>query len=146
MAHATETRLRDRWPGTAHPPEATRPPDLRPLTGVWHSYDRETTGIVRLDITEQDATPVVRAYGGGQQPHDWGEAAAAAFTAGVDAHESVGFSAEYRLDFARILLAGYLNKRLLVVDAYTVFTDGSRRASYFQRDHLYNLGPRGSTP
>jgi len=36
-----------------------------------------------------------------------------------------------------MLLAAYLNKRLLVVDAYSTFTDGSGRANYFQRDHLY---------
>ena len=34
-------------------------------------------------------------------------------------------------------LACYLNKRLLVVDAYTRFADGSGRAAYFARDHFY---------
>jgi hypothetical protein len=36
-----------------------------------------------------------------------------------------------------VMLACYLNKRLLVVDAYTVFQDGSGRSPYFQRDHFY---------
>jgi hypothetical protein len=153
MPYATETRLRDRYPpaarpGPARPPGRPAPaPDLAPLTGLWHSYDRETTGILRLEITARGPVPVVRVHGAGVPgPIDWGEVPAQAFTAGVAVHESVGFSARYQLDFARILLAAYLNKRLLVVDAYTVFTDGSGRNGYFQRDHLHNLGPGGGTP
>ena len=51
--------------------------------------------------------------------------------------EAVAFRADYDLGFARVMLACYLNKRLLVVDAYTVFQDGSGRSPYFQRDHFY---------
>jgi hypothetical protein len=130
------TRTRDRrQPGGI---SLVLPIDLRPLLGGWVNYDRTSTGIQRLDIDDWEGTPVVRAFGAGQpDPIDWGEVAGAAFTDGVDGHHAVAFTAGYHLDFAHVLLAGYLNKRLLVVDAYSTFTDNSGRASYFQRDHLY---------
>jgi hypothetical protein len=43
----------------------------------------------------------------------------------------------YDFGAARVTLACYLNKRLLVVDAYTTFHDGSGRSPYFARDHFY---------
>jgi hypothetical protein len=114
------------------------PVNLRPLLGGWVNYDKGSTGIQRLEIDDWEGTPVVRAFGAGHpDPIDWGEVAGAAFADGVDGHHAVAFTATYHLDFATVLLAAYLNKRLLVVDAYSTFTDGSGRASYFQRDHLY---------
>jgi len=35
------------------------------------------------------------------------------------------------------VLAAYLNKRILVVDCYNTFKDGSGRCNYFFRDHFY---------
>jgi hypothetical protein len=114
------------------------PIDLRPLRGRWVNYNEQSTGIHRLEIDDWEGTPVVRVFGAGRSgPIDWGEVAGAAFTDGVTGHEAVAFTADYHLEFATVLLAGYLNKRLLVVDAYSTFTDGSGRAPYFQRDHFF---------
>ena len=55
----------------------------------------------------------------------------------VDGREAVAFTASYDLSFASVLLAGYLDKHHLVVDAYSIFTDSSGRAAYFQRDNFY---------
>jgi hypothetical protein len=130
------TRTRDRPPpGQVH---LILPVDLRPLLGTWVNYDHTSSGIRRLHIEDWEGTPVVRVFGAAlPEPIDWGEVAGAAFTTGVDAREAVAFTAVYHLEFARVMLAAYLNKRLLVVDAYTAFTDHSGRAAYFQRDHLY---------
>lgn len=136
MANAMMTRVRDRLPAGG---ERTLPRiDLRPLLGGWVNYNESATGINRVYIDDWESTPTVRVFGASRPaPIDWGEVAGAAFADGVGGREAVGFSAGYDLTFAQVLLAGYLNKRLLVLDAYTVFTDHSGRANYFQRDHFY---------
>jgi hypothetical protein len=130
------TRVRDRPQVDASP--LVLPISLRPLLGRWVNYNEHSTGIHRVEIDDWEGTPVVRVFGAGRhEPIDWGEVAGAAFADGVGGHEAVGFSADYHLEFAHVLLAAYLNKRLLVVDAYSAFTDSSGRANYFQRDHFY---------
>jgi hypothetical protein len=130
----TRARDRPRSDGNA----LVLPINLRPLLGNWINYDEGSSGIHHLEVDDWEGTPVVRAFGAGRpDPIDWGEVAGAAFTDGVGTREAVAFTASYHLPFASVLLAAYLNKRLLVVDAYSTFTDGSGRASYFQRDHLY---------
>lgn len=139
MSSLLTTRIRDR-PGLAAAglPGLSLPINLAPILGVWVNYNEKSTGINRVEISDWDGLPTVRVFGAGRPaPIDWGEVAGSAFTGGVDGHEAVGFSANYDLSFATVLLAAYLNKRLLVVDAYSTFTDGSGRASYFQRDHFY---------
>jgi hypothetical protein len=128
-------RLRDHPGATAGSGEI----DLRPLLGAWRSYDNDTTGILRVDITSRDGGLVLAPHSG--TPVDWGDIAAAAFAIDVTGHEAVGFLAECRRGPATVLLAAYLNKRLLVVDTYTRFTDTVSGANHFQRDHLYTVSP-----
>lgn len=130
-----ETRVRDRLNGSR---PATRRVDLAPLLGGWLNYDATATGIARVDIGDRNGALTVRAFGAnGPEPVDWGEAFGAAYSGGVGDTEAIGFTADHNTGFARVLLAAYLNKRLLVIDAYTIFTDESGRANYFQRDHFY---------
>jgi hypothetical protein len=131
------SRARDRLEG-AGPRPAVPVVDLSPLTGAWVNFDAGSTGILRLEIGDRDGGLGVRVWGtGSPSPSDWGEAVGDAFTDGVGLCSAVAFRAGYDLGFARVLLACYLNKRLLVVDAYTLFQDGSGRSPYFQRDHFY---------
>jgi hypothetical protein len=130
------TRIRDRPPDglVAAAPSI----DLRPLFGGWVNCDEHTTGIHRVEIGDWEGTPVVRVFGAGRPaPIDWGEAAGMAFAADVTHGEAVAFMARYDLGFAEVLLAGYLNNRLLVVNTYAMFTDSSGRADYVQPDHFY---------
>lgn len=118
-------------------PRRNSPVGLRPLLGVWVNYDQTSSGISRIEIGDWEGAPMVRVFGANRPaPVDWGEAVGAAFSDGTGS-DAVAFTASYDLPYVSVLLAAYLNKRLLVVDAYTVFTDSSGRASYFQRDHLY---------
>jgi hypothetical protein len=114
--------------------------DLRPLLGAWRSYDNDTTGILRVDIASRDGKLIVAPHSFGISV-DWGEIAAAAFAIDVTGHEAVGFLAECQRGPVTVLLAAYLNKRLLVVDTYTRFTDTVSGANHFQRDHLYTVSP-----
>jgi hypothetical protein len=119
-------------------PRPVRPVDLEPLAGTWVNFDAASTGIHHLEIEDRNGQLILRTWGTGSPgPQDWGEAVAEPFTDGVALHAAVAFRTAYDHGFARVMLACYLNKRLLVVDAYTVFQDGSGRSPYFQRDHLY---------
>jgi hypothetical protein len=109
-----------------------------PLVGTWVSFDAATRGIVRVVVAHRGGRLLVRAFGAASPaPQDWGEVAGDAFAGGVDAAAAVGFTARFRFGFLDTRLAAYLNRRLLVVDSYNVFHDGSGRASYFSRDHFY---------
>jgi hypothetical protein len=119
-------------------PRPVQPVDLAPLVGTWVNFDTASTGIHHLEIADRNGQLLVRTWGtGAPSPHDWGEAVAEPFTDGVALHAAVAFRVVYDVGFARVMIASYLNKRLLVVDAYTVFQDGSGRSPYFQRDHFY---------
>jgi hypothetical protein len=131
--------------------------DAAPLCGRWVSFDAATRGIARIEIMvpEVQATPAavigprpraantgapieVRVFGSfppGVQ--DWGAAAGEAFAGGVEGGAAVGFTARFGFGFLDVMLAAYLNRRLLVVDSYNVFRDGSGRSGYFARDHFY---------
>jgi hypothetical protein len=127
--------------------------DSSPLVGTWVCFDAATRGLVRVVVTVRGGRLAVRAFGASSPaPQDWGEAVGDAFAGGVDRVGGVGgvvgvdgvggaaavaFTARYRFGFVDALLAAYLNRRLLVVDCYSVFGDGSGRSSYFSRDHFY---------
>jgi hypothetical protein len=133
------TRARDQL-GLDGGPTVARPIDLGPLVGTWINYDEHSSGISRVEINQRDGKLAVRAFGAGEpEPVDWGLVAGEAFSDGVALREATAFKAHYDFGFMTVMLAAYLNKRLLVLDAYSVFADSDGRSSYFQRDHLYIL-------
>lgn len=138
------SRARD-LPGAGERPEP-RAVDPAPLLGEWVNFDRASRGMARLVISAtvsgsgsaSNGGMTVHAFGAGAPaPVDWGEVPGAPFADGVGLDAGVAFTADYEFHGHRVTLACYLNKRLLVVDAYTRFADGSGRAAYFARDHFY---------
>jgi hypothetical protein len=120
-------------------PDIALSPDARidpgPVLGSWVNYDRNTIGIARLRIrvrAEDIGVTILEA--GSLGPATNAEAAGSVFGGAVTGFDATGFSARLRFDGNDVLLAAYLNGRLLVVDAYAV--DPARRG-YFHRDHLY---------
>jgi hypothetical protein len=116
--------------------DRVEPIDASPLLGDWINYDAGSRNIARLTITlSGDSNVVLRVFG--VPAIDWGKATAHPFALTVAGGEAVAFSATYDFGFLRTAILAYLNKRLLVVDAYSAFHDGSGRSSYFVRDHFY---------
>jgi len=118
------SRLSDRAPLNA------APIDPAPLLGDWLNYDATSRNIASLTITHGEGRIILHIT-------NWGETTALPFALTTAGGEAAAFRAAYDFDFARIAILAYLNKRLLVVDAYTTFHDDSRRSSYFARDHFY---------
>ncbi|HEX7679207.1 MAG TPA: hypothetical protein VF713_13840 [Thermoanaerobaculia bacterium] len=109
--------------------------DPSPLLGEWTNYDDASRNIVRLTLVQRGDAVVLRVIG--VSDIDWGETTAHPFALTVAGGEAVAFKATYDFGFLRVAILAYLNKRLLVVDAYSTFHDDSGRSSYFVRDHFY---------
>jgi len=115
--------------------DRTTPIDPSPLLGEWLNYDVGSRNIASLTVTQRGDDVILRITG--VPDFDWGEMTVSPFALTVAGGEAVAFKAAYDFDFLRVAVLAYLNKRLLVVDAYCTFYDGSGRSSYFARDHFY---------
>ena len=136
MAALDFTRRFDRLHGLAADRGGVDP---RTLVGAWVNFDLTSKGVVEVAIAQQEADLTVRTFGAcSPSPCDWGTVGAEAF-AGVGDRDAVGFKAHYDFGSVDTLLVAYLNLRLLVVDSYTTFRDGSGRSRYFLRDHFYQV-------
>lgn len=122
-------RLSDRPSGNA------TPIDPATLLGQWINYDTSSRNIVGLTIARRGDAVILRITGAPDV--DWGETIIEPFSLTTAGGDGAAFRANYDFDFARIAILAYLNKSLLVVDAYTTFGDGSGRSNYFARDHFW---------
>jgi hypothetical protein len=122
-------RLSDRPAGTV------TPIDPATLLGDWINYDTSSRNIAGLTIGRSGEIVLLRITGA--PDIDWGETSIEPFSPTTAGGEAAAFRAAYDFGFARIAVLGYLNKRLLVVDAYTMFHDESARSNYFARDHFW---------
>ena len=117
-------RLSDR------PSGIVTPIDPATLLGDWINYDTSSRNIASLTISRRSEDVLLSI-------DDWGETTALPFSLTTAGGEAAAFRAAYDFGFARIAILAYLNKRLLVVDAYTTFEDDSGRSNYFARDHFW---------
>src|SRR5207248_691119 len=107
------------------------PIDPTPLLGEWVNYDVDSQNIAQLMIARRDDDILLHITG--VPDTDWGETTLSPFALTVAGGEAVAFRAAYDFGFLHTHILAYLNKRLLVVDAYTTFHDSSARSSYFAR-------------
>jgi hypothetical protein len=128
------TRGRDQL-GLDGGPMTEWPIDLAPLVGTWVNVDPQATGIARVEIADREGALAVRVFGL-REPVDWGEVVADAFSDGVTSQAAVGFVARYEFGSLNVLLDAYVDKRLLVVEAYSAFTGSGRRSGYLRREHF----------
>lgn len=113
--------------------------DPTPLTGTWHSTDKNTGGIVKLVLTERDGALAVHAYGACEpEPCDWGEVRGEVFAANVSGRQAMAFTAVYDFGFMETSLAVYYKGGILVLDSFNSFKDGSGRSSYFTREFYHS--------
>ena len=122
-------RLSDRLSGTA------TPIDPATLLGEWINYDTSSRNIAGLSIVQRGDAIILRITG--VPDVDWGETTLDLFSFTTAGGEAAAFRATYDFGFTRIAILAYLNKRLLVADAYTTFHDDSGRSNYFARDHFW---------
>lgn len=120
-------------PGSTLSPDAGM--DTGPILGRWVNYDRNTTGIESLEIHGNSAGIGVSVLTSGPLwPPDVPETTGFAFAGSAGGMAATGFTACFSLTGLDVLLAAYLNLRLLVVDAYAVRPGPP---NHFHRDHFY---------
>lgn len=145
MAELPCVKLEDR-PRAA--PAAGEPVvDPAPVVGTWIAADRDSAGVVRLELAAgAGGGLLVRAWGAGDAagdgepggaPRDWGEVSAELYTASVDGGPAAGFTARYDFGFLETLLTAYFKGGLLVLDTFNRFRDDSGRAPYFTREFYH---------
>ena len=112
--------------------------DSSPLVGTWINTDKATGGIAKLILSQEGNSFFVQAFGAcAPSPCDWGRVEGRVYSLGVSLQAGAAFEALYDFGFMETFLAAYLNKRILVVDSYNTFKDGSGRLKYFHRDHFH---------
>ena len=113
--------------------------DVSLFIGTWVNTKKDTTGFVKLIISESDGKLVLRAFGSAPpELSDWGEVEAFAFSDGVEAHNGRAFSAVYNTDTMEVALQGNLNLGLLVLVSFNRFIDGSSRTNYINREFFHH--------
>lgn len=115
--------------------------DPAPLLGTWWNTDKESPGIVRIDIAADGDAVSIHAYGAGSAgspgPLDWGAVRGDLYADGVASRTAAAFGALYDFGFLRTHLQAKVNRGVLVVAVFNQFTDGSGRSSYFNREFYY---------
>src|SRR2546427_8604172 len=90
--------------------------DLSTFVGTWVNTKKDTTGFVKLIISENNRKLVLRAFGvSSPELSDWGQVEAFAFSDSVDAHNGRAFSASYDTGSIEVAMQGNLNLGLLVL-------------------------------
>ncbi|MGH3326928.1 MAG: hypothetical protein ACRDPT_03855 [Streptomycetales bacterium] len=132
-AGARVSRLREQFDGPAVPAI-----DVRPLLGSWVNYDRDTSGICRVDLIERDGSVFITIFGA-DHPYskNWGERPVRMFSDDVSRSEAFGFSTEYDFAHQRVIVVGYVNRGLLTVEPGSTYIDDSGRSAYFTRAHMH---------
>jgi hypothetical protein len=129
-------RAEDRPTNGDAPPGGRVDPSL--MLGTWFATDKQSAGVVKLELVERDGAFVVRAFGAGSpDPIDWGEVPAIAYAKSVVSDEGMAVSATFDFGFEESLLAAYSKGGILVLDTFNTFKDGSGRSAYFSREFFH---------
>jgi hypothetical protein len=129
-------RVEDQLPDQVAAPGGTL--DSANMVGMWFATDKQATGVVRLELRQEDDALKVRAFGAGPvEPYDWGEITATGYGSGVTATDAMAFSAVYDFGFLVTILAAYAKQGILVLDTFNTFTDSSGRSNYFSREFFH---------
>jgi hypothetical protein len=112
--------------------------DLSPFVGSWVNTKKDTTGFVRLLLTNAGEKLLLRAFAASSsEPCDWGEVEAFGFSDDVNSYNGRAFSALYDTGSIEVALQGNLNLGLLVLVTFNRFKDGSGRANYICREFFH---------
>ncbi len=118
-------------------PEGPLPePDLSRFLGDWINTHATTQCIERFNLAERDGAFYVTAVGK-DSPIDWGEVRVTPYADSVGTGTAVAFHGVYEFGFMTTTLAANYNKGIIIA-AYSTFTDGSPRKSYFTREFFYH--------
>ncbi|CAK8724450.1 MAG: hypothetical protein CDV28_10259 [Candidatus Electronema aureum] len=112
-------------------------PSSKPLVGTWINCDKQTGGIVKIEIAVDGKGLVVHAYGACHpDPCDWGAVSGHSYSSSVSSLDAVAFTAVFDAGFSERLLTGHLENGCLIAESYTNFKDGGGRYDYYVKECL----------
>jgi hypothetical protein len=134
------TKLDLEYRAPSHMAEALSP-DLvvvpTDLVGTWHNVDKSTRDLVRIVISASGSSITVNPYGACvPNPCNWGAAPGTVYAPNVSSSKAEAFSANFTFGFAKVEVVGHLHKHELLVETFTVFTDGSGRSNLYTSDTM----------
>jgi hypothetical protein len=108
-----------------------------PLVGTWHNINASTRDLVKIVITASGSSISVNPYGAcSPTPCNWGAAHGTVYAPNVSSSAAEAFSANFTFGFAKVEVVGHLVKNELLVETFTVFTDGSGRSNLYTSDTM----------
>lgn len=111
--------------------------DLGALVGSWQACDRNTRGLVRVDLAKKGNDLTVHAFGACHPtPCDWGTVEGIAYAESVSDNQAIAFTAVYRFSFKDTIVTGLLDQGSLIVETFNRFKDGSGRSNYYSRGYF----------
>ena len=109
--------------------------NLKPLMGRWRNCDKDTGGLVRVDLGSRRGILTVHPFGACHPtPCDWGTVKGLAYSESVSDVNAVAFTAFFDPGFKETIVTGHLCGGCLVVETYSHFKDGSGRCDYYSRE------------
>lgn len=111
--------------------------DLKDLVGSWRACNRETRGLVRVDLGKKGRDLTVHVFGAcTPTPCDWGTVLGIAYAESVSATAAIAFTAIYDAGFKDTIVTGLLDQGTLIVETFNRFKDGSGRSNYYSRGYF----------
>ena len=117
--------------------EGIKPSDLAALVGTWVNSNPDSTGVVRMVVSQSGGKLSLRVYAIGPEGLiDWGLTDLNLFTAGPSSRVAAGFTCLYDFGFVETRLQAMILKGLIVLAQIHSFKDDSNRADYFVREYF----------
>lgn len=111
--------------------------DLSDLVGSWQACDRNTRGVVRVDLGKKGNDLTVHLFGACHPtPCDWGQVEGIAYAESISDKLAIAFTAFYRFSFKDVVVTGLLDQGSLIVETFNRFKDGSGRSNYYSRGYF----------
>ncbi|HEX4320760.1 MAG TPA: hypothetical protein VHZ52_07655 [Acidobacteriaceae bacterium] len=134
------TVLKDEYRAPSHVAEAGAPAIVvapGALVGTWHNVNAATRDLVKIVIAAARVGVTVNPFGAcTPTPCNWGVVPGVVYSANVSSSAAEAFSAEFNFGFSRVTVVGHLVRKELLVETFTVFTDGSGRANLYTADTM----------
>jgi len=110
------------------------------LLGNWVNVNPATRGLVRINLQFTGGAFTVHPFGACvPTPCDWGSKNGITYADNVSSRQAVAFSAVFPQGFKNTIVVGHIEGRVLVVETFNDFLDGSGRSDYYSRE-LFRRG------
>lgn len=134
------TQVQTEYKAPSHIAEAATPAvavNPTPLEGTWNNVNKSTRDLVKIVISAAGSGITVNPYGAcSPAPCNWGAVPGVVYAPNVSSSQAEAFSANFTFSFSRVMVVGHLKGNELLVETFTVFTDGSGRSNLYTSDTM----------